>query len=571
MRRTACPALVFSLAVLGGSAPAQTTTRVNVTSTGLPGLDGLGGVAQGQIAISDDGFAVAFVSNAPNLGNTDLIPDLFVHDSRTGVTEMVSVGASGLEANNGCAAPSISADGTVVAFESNATNLVAADTTADYDIFVRDRNAGTTELITVDGGGLNATGRDASISHDGRYVALRGGLVFVGQWISGICVYDRVTGTTTLASVHENGSPISINFVSGPVLSGDGDHVFFTTSLALVAGDTNNLGDVYRRNLVPGTTELVSLTSTGALGNGVSNSLFASSSMDGSSVAFLSAATNMVPGDGNGLSDVFVRDTTAGTTVRANVSSSGTEANGVTSYPRLASQGGFVTFESAANNLVPLDGNGTGDSFVRDLAAGTTERVSVTHTGAEAYGYFPSISGDGQKVAFGTGGGQGMVAGPTATLDLEPYVRDRGGPASTIATYCTAKINSLFCVPAMGATGVPSAAGPTDAFDVWSMRVLSNKWGLIFWGLAPSSNPFLGGTKCVANPVKRTGVAHSGGNYPPTDCTGTYAFRFTQAYLASKGLAPGTTVYCQAWQRDPGFPSPNSYGLSDGLSFVVIP
>jgi len=126
-------------------------------------------------------------------------------------------------------------------------------------------------------------------------------------------------------------------------------------------------------------------------------------------------------------------------------------------------------------------------------------------------------------------------------------------------------------VPAMGASGVPSATGPTDAFDVWAVSMLSNKSGLIYWGLAPLNGPFFGGIKCVASPVVRTPLANSGGTITPTDCTGAYVFRFTHAYMGSSGLAAGTTVYCQAWQRDPGFAVPNNYGLSDGLSFGIVP
>jgi hypothetical protein len=315
------------------------------------------------------------------------------------------------------------------------------------------------------------------------------------------------------------------------VISGDGRYVAFTTLAPLVAADTNAKQDVYVRDLVANVTTLESVSSTGALGDFNSYSQHGSFSADGKYLAFTSQATTLVAGDTNNASDVFVRDLPGGTTVRVSMDSGGVQGDDDSRFPRISSNGTWVAFESEASNLVPGDLFYT-DSFVHDMTTGLTEMVGLTHMGAQAPGSFPSISGNGRFVAFAAGGSSGVVPGPSGTFDIEPYVRDRTGPSPAIATYCTAKWNSQFCLPAIGATGVPTAAGATDAFRVWAVNMLSAKSGLIFWGLSPTNKPFYGGTKCVANPVRRTPIQNSGGFFPPTDCSGTYSFHFSQAYMA---------------------------------------
>ena len=140
--------------------------------------------------------------------------------------------------------------------------------------------------------------------------------------------------------------------------------------------------------------------------------------------------------------------------------------------------------------------------------------------------------------------------------------------------YCTAKVNSLGCTPAIGATGgcptAPSLSGPDDYF-ITAENVLNNKPGIMIWSHGPNSLPFMGGILCVAPPIIRTPVQHSGGNPPPPDCSGSYSYHFAQAYMASWFLTPGTKLYAQYWSRDPGFSPPNNVGLTDGLEFVVGP
>ena len=143
-------------------------------------------------------------------------------------------------------------------------------------------------------------------------------------------------------------------------------------------------------------------------------------------------------------------------------------------------------------------------------------------------------------------------------------------PAAPIS-YCTAKANSLGCKPHVLWSGTPSLTGPDD-FHVKAEEVLNNKPGLFFWGTAPTAVPFYGGTRCVASPARRTKAQKSGGTPPPADdCTGAYDWHFSQAYMTSKGLSPGSVLYGQYWSRDPGFPWPNNVGLTDALQFTICP
>ena len=188
-----------------------------------------------------------------------------------GVLERVSVDSIGAEADSNSYYPSISSDGRYVAFESGASNLVAGDTNGDSDIFVHDRTTGNTTRVSVDSAGAEADSESysPSISGDGRYVA------------------------------------------------------FYSYASNLVAGDTNGQVDIFVHDRTTNTTTRVSVDSIGAEGD--SESVFPSISSDGGYVAFYSRASNLVAGDTNGDSDIFVHERTTNTTTRVSVDSSGAE------------------------------------------------------------------------------------------------------------------------------------------------------------------------------------------------------------------------------------------------------
>src|SRR5437773_218323 len=209
-------ALVLLTVLWGRSAGAQTTERVSVAS---------GGTAEGNdtslgSALSADGRFVAFDSAATDLvaGDTNGATDVFVHDRQTGTTERVSVASDGTQGNNASSYPALSADGRFVAFDSDATNLVAGDTNGATDVFVHDRQTGATERVSVtSGGGTQGNGTSGgffsfpALSAAGRFVAFQSDATnLVAGDTNGatdVFVHDRQTRTTERASAPSAASP----------------------------------------------------------------------------------------------------------------------------------------------------------------------------------------------------------------------------------------------------------------------------------------------------------------------------------------------------------------------------
>jgi len=401
-------ALLLSGPLLAVAAEAQLTSRVSLDSSGAEG-----NANSSRPDVSDDGQWITYYSDASNLvaGDTNAVSDIFLHDRLSGATTRISVSSGGVEANGASSRPRISGDGRYVAFYSDATNLVPNDTNAFRDVFVHDRISGTTVLVSTSTGGTQGNGESsrAAISENGRYVAFR-------------------------------------SYASN-----------------LVAGDLNGFGDVFLHDRdtdgdsvydEPGavSTVLVSVNSSGAQGNQLSS--VPNLSADGRYVTFRSEATNLVAGDTNGLRDVFVRDTLAGTTVRVSVSTGGTQGNGDSSRPTISADGRFVAFYSDAQNLVPGDNNQycfldpfnqlicgpASDCFVRDrdtdedglfdeAGAVKTVRVSVTSAGGQANDRSedPDISPDGRFVTFWTDATNLFPGDNNAAPDVMLHDRDQDG------------------------------------------------------------------------------------------------------------------------------------------------
>ena len=213
-------------------------------------------------------------------------------------------------------------------------------------------------------------------------------------------VRDLSTGTVARMSVSSGGVQGNGPSLSGSI-SGDGTLVAFRSFASnLVPDDTNGVSDIFLRDRRTGTTTRISVASDGTQANGESDS--AAISADGRFVAFRSAASNLVPGDTNGLPDIFVYVVATGKVARVSVATSGAQSNGDSRNPQISSDGGRVAYSSMASSLVTGDTNRTWDVFVRDLNAHTTVRVSVTSDGREgnAASVFPSLSGDGRFAAF---------------------------------------------------------------------------------------------------------------------------------------------------------------------------
>ena len=291
-----------------------------------------------------------------------------------GDTTRVSVDSNGAQANGISGVPAISADGRYVAFESDATNLVSGDTNNFNDIFVHDRQTGQTTRVSIASDGTQATGGSSfspAISADGRYVAFAS---YAANLVSGdtnnfidIFVHDRQTGQTTRVSVDSNGAEATEGFLGSiaPAISADGRYVAFASDATnLVSGDTNGSSDIFIHDRQTGQTTRVSIASDGTQATGGSSFSSAISS-DGRYVAFESNADNLVGGDTNLAPDIFVHDRQTGQTTRVSVDSNGTQANGASYSPAISADGRYVAFESLATNLVSGDTNGSSDIFVR--------------------------------------------------------------------------------------------------------------------------------------------------------------------------------------------------------------
>ncbi len=268
-----------------------------------------------------------------------------------------------------------------------------------------------------------------------------------------------------------------------PSISGDGRFVaFWSPATNLVPGDTNSKEDVFVHDRQSGTTTRVSVDSLGVQGNGAS--LFPSISGDGRFVAFQSRATNLVPGDTNGWSDVFVHDRQTGTTTRVSVDSSGVQGNLDSSFPSISGDGRFVAFYSFANNLVSGDTNGRADVLVHDRQSGTTTRVSIDSSGIQgkSLSEHPSISGDGRFVAFESAA-TNLVPGDTnAKRDVfvhGPYLILEASP-DTVSAGATLTLTTwggqplgLALLGVVDINGTPLfltlAFGTFDASGLWSL------------------------------------------------------------------------------------------------------
>jgi WD40 repeat protein len=349
-----------------------------------------------------------------------------------GDVTLVSVAPGGVLANAGSFTPSVSADGCRVAFLTDATNLIPGANSRG--LVVRDLCAGITKLVAT-----RVPGRPV-ISADGSTVAFQTTNALDPLDTNAdtdIYTVNVDTGVVQWVSAATNGG-------FQPSISSDGRYVAYISRNPLTPADTNLANDVFVRDTASGTTTLASTNDNGDVANAgrESGSNAPSISGDGRYVAFASDATNLVPNDTNSQPDVFVRDMSAHTTVRANVSSGGSQANGNTYQPAISGNGHVVAFTSNATNLVADDTNLAADVFVRDLAAQTTQRVSVSSTGGQSVDYgsntTPSLSSDGRFVAFL--GGRGLF--PNARSGADVLVRDRARGVTGWVSYSASKLNA---------------------------------------------------------------------------------------------------------------------------------
>ncbi|MGV3486424.1 MAG: SdrD B-like domain-containing protein, partial [Planctomycetaceae bacterium] len=344
--------------------------------------------------------------------DTNTRRDIYLLDRSTNTHELISINNEGVAGNGHHFEPDVSADGRYVIYRSGSTNLDPADTNSNHDIYVRDRQLGTTSLLTKgplgnDAGGYSA---DALITPDGQKVILYSlGANLIAGDTNGrydTFLWDRTTGTFERISVDTSGEQLADNESYGGDVSADGRYVVFESrSAQLIAGDTNLENDIYWKDRVTGEIRLVSSSSDGTQGNHKSQKR--SISDDGRWVVFDSLASNLTsdphPEDGTTY-HVYLKDMQTGETTRISKPQvAGTYNAGNNQRPEISGDGRFIVFESDGM-LLPDDTNQRVDVYLYDRESGAMHLISRGDLGTAGDGYSNNavISADGSTIAFTT-------------------------------------------------------------------------------------------------------------------------------------------------------------------------
>jgi len=337
------------------------------------------------LSISGDGRFVAYSAKGPSLTGPE--SSVYVWDAFPRTNLLASCDLTGAFPSNTLSYwPALTPDGHFLSFRSTATNLVTNVISGDFHLYVRDLQAGFTRLVDRDTNGASSALIGSGVtpmSDDGRWVAFG---AFDSSLVPNdinrcydVFVRDVMTVDMDLISLHDpnvdSRTPDGSSSVAPTAVSADaGFVVFSSTADNLVPNDTNNCGDIFLRDLAAHSTLLVSLN---AAGTGPGNNVSADPVMsaDGRFVAFTSSASDLVAGDTNQASDVFVRDMVSHTTELASVSTNGAGGNSDSYLPLLSSNGRIVLFRSSAGNLARGGTRGADNLYWRDLDQQTTYTV----------------------------------------------------------------------------------------------------------------------------------------------------------------------------------------------------
>jgi Tol biopolymer transport system component len=353
--------------------------------------------------------------------------------------ELISRAPGQGPAGNGASAfPWVSGDGRLVAFRSEATNLVPDDTDAERDIYVRDRGSGAVVLASRASGANGVKGNRASfnprLSPDGRYVVFRSNASNLvpedTDRLEDIYVRDLQTNQTTLVSrASTAGGPKGNGPSFNPSISADGRRVAFRSEATnLSPEDTDTVPDIYVRDLQTNETFLVSRASGPTGAKGIAISEFPIISGDGSRVAFRSESPNLHPDDTDPLEDIFLRDLSSNETILiSRGAGAGPKGNGRSTFVALSEDGDTVAFDSVSTNLHPDDTDPAADVFARDISSGALELISRAdgETGAKGQSGSaePAVSANGDVIAFHSVASNLDPGDDDAELDV--YARDR--------------------------------------------------------------------------------------------------------------------------------------------------
>ncbi len=378
-------------------------------------------------SISADGNRVAFTSAASNLhpGDTDGNQDIYVKDLSTGEIWLASAAANGAKSNGTSLQPSLSGDGTRVAFVSTATNLHAKDKDATGDIYVKDLVTGEVWLVTSTKAGKKADGQHGrpDISGNGSRVAFHTTATNLNakdkDFRNDVYVKDLASGDVILVSASSSGKKGDMDS-RNPSISDTGLKVAFDSfSNNLISTSTFGSAQVYVKTLSSGAIALVSRSSGGAVGNSSSN--IPSISGDGTKVAFHSAATNLTSGDNDNKVDVYVKTVGGGAISLVSRTKGGKKGND-SSYPAfISNDGSRVVFLSFSSNLVSADKDTWRDVFVKHIGSGKRlcGGLAVTKSGTSKSETVNGTSGPdvidargGNDTVNGKGGHDVICGGP---------------------------------------------------------------------------------------------------------------------------------------------------------------
>ena len=320
------------------------TERVSISTAGLEA-----NADSANPSISGDGRFVVFESTASNLvpGDNNNSSDIFLHDRETHSTTRVSLSYGGNQADRASVNPVISSDGNVVAFISEATNIILGGTNATPKIFTYDIPSGSSELISVTTAGASPTAWSyaPSINADGSLVAFHSNapdLVFGdSNGTHDVFVHDRTTGSTELISVSLDGINPGNSFSLMPDLNSDGRFiVFYSYASDLVSDDNNTKLDIFLRDRLNQTTQRINLNNEGKETTS-GHSMYPRISDDGRYIVFVSQSSDLISVDNNDFDDIFLADT-AGSITRISVDSNGNEVNEHSNWPVIDGTGDAV-------------------------------------------------------------------------------------------------------------------------------------------------------------------------------------------------------------------------------------
>ncbi len=315
--------------------------------------------------------------------------------------KIVSKNSSGVQGNLGSNTSSLSPDGRLVVFTSDASSFTVSDTNGASDVFLRNLSGGAVTLISQAGGvSGNGGSGGATFSSDGTKILFTS---VASDLVAGdtngredVFVKDLITGTLTRVSTETGGAQLN-GASTAPAFSGDGRSVVFQTNASNAGRDGNTTTDIFVKDLETGILRQITYPGTAANSFSTSPSI----SFDGSRVAFTSAATNFGPTDTNNAFDVYVKDANGGY-ILASSNASGVQGNSFSSQPVLSPDGTKVAFASTATNLAGTVNGVWGNIFLKDLVTGTVTLVSSTTggTAGNMSSFSPVFSPDGNFIIF---------------------------------------------------------------------------------------------------------------------------------------------------------------------------